>query len=109
MADITSGLGVVGRRSARLALITVVVLVLLFVGLFLLERGGPSPVRPVLFVNSSGVTTTTVAPTTTTNTSGMSQNCNDNDQKVGEGTPADILADAGNGNGHGGDGCPSGI
>jgi hypothetical protein len=108
MAGMTSGLGVLGRRSARIALITAVVVVLLFVGLLFLERSGPRPVRPVLFVNSSGVTTT-VPPTTTTNTSGMGQNCNDNDQKVGEGTPADIAADADNGNGHGGDGCPSGI
>jgi hypothetical protein len=40
---------------------------------------------------------------------GNSQNCNDNDQHVGEGTPADLNADMSNGNGSGGDGCPSGI
>ena len=106
----------VSRRSFRLTMVVVLVLALalLWFGLAFAERGGPSPVRDLRLINGTRATTTTVAPTSVpagpaTTQNGAGQNCKDNDQHVGEGTPADILADMSNGNGNGGDGCPSGI
>jgi hypothetical protein len=104
------------RRSRRavcstIALIAAVTIVLLFVVLLFLERSGPSPVKPPVTLLNQTATTTTTTPSAPTTVSGVGngQNCNDNDQHVGEGTPADIAADMGGGNGTGGDGCPSGI
>jgi hypothetical protein len=102
------------RRSARIAVIAAVAIALLFVGLLLVERSGPSPVHATITLVGQNKTTTTTGATTTTigtttTTSQMGQNCNDNDQHTGEGTPSDLTADASNGNGNGGDGCPSGV
>jgi hypothetical protein len=110
MARTHSHAGVLGHRTFLLALLVVCVLALLWFGLLFMEHGGASPVHTPLRLIGSQNTTTSVAGTTTTVPMGNnSQNCNDNDQHVGEGTPADLNADMSNGNGTGGDGCPSGI
>jgi hypothetical protein len=85
MADVSSGIGAAGRRSARIALAVVLAFVLLFVALLALERSGPSPVKPpVTLIQQSvkrttatgGATTTTIGGTPTTIHHG---DCDDND------------------------------
>jgi hypothetical protein len=112
MADISSHAGVLGRRTFRITLVVVAAIALLWFGLMFVERGGPSPVHNFHLIGNQNTTTTIPGATTTTvpmGGNGQGQNCNDNDQHTGEGTPEDILADDSNGNGNGGDGCPSGI